>query len=440
MGDDSNVRVPLGFSFPYFGKTFTDSWMYSNGAVNFVGGNVPGGFCCSGQNLATLSDTGYNYSIVPLWTDLIAIEGGSHYTLGTSTSMTYGWYGVSEYYDSRNRSSFEVKIDNTGLVDVKFTGALISRHTVTSGLIGDISKGEYYQYYHGNGLNSGPFSYTLGGSPQDPCKDNYYSYGCPGYASTISANTSSVVAESPIVESPIASTPVETQAQQTTTTAPPVVQPIASQATSPVASTPVVQASAAPQQSKPGVSLSTILGIVSAEQSRISNVEKSVVQEAVSLALASSQSSVTSAESIAASAAASSGNGISVAAFGNQSSSKSLTLGSSFSMNAADRMIIDFMQERGPNISEQQSNSQNDSVKKNVQNNQLAGNVNIASIAVQPLNYNSYYVTMPDNIFYQPKEIYKNQRVIDNVRVLRQMSSDRLHKELVDLQYNNRGN
>jgi len=43
--DDSNVNVPLGFTFPYFGSGFTNSWMYSNGAISFQSGNAPGGFC-----------------------------------------------------------------------------------------------------------------------------------------------------------------------------------------------------------------------------------------------------------------------------------------------------------------------------------------------------------------------------------------------------------
>jgi hypothetical protein len=42
---------------------------------------------------------------------------------------------------------------------------------------------------------------------------------------------------------------------------------------------------------------------------------------------------------------------------------------------------------------------------------------------------------MKDVAFYEPKEIYKNQKVVDNVRVLRQMSSDRLHQEMINLQY-----
>jgi hypothetical protein len=42
---------------------------------------------------------------------------------------------------------------------------------------------------------------------------------------------------------------------------------------------------------------------------------------------------------------------------------------------------------------------------------------------------------MPDVAFYAPKEIYRNQKTVDNVRALRQMSSERLHQQMVDQQY-----
>ena len=76
-----------------------------------------------------------------------------------------------------------------------------------------------------------------------------------------------------------------------------------------------------------------------------------------------------------------------------------------------------------------------DAVNKNVQPNELAGKVDIASMATQPQGYQAYSLAMPDVAFYAPKEIYKNQVNVDNVRVLRQLSSDRLHQDLVNLQY-----
>ena len=77
-----------------------------------------------------------------------------------------------------------------------------------------------------------------------------------------------------------------------------------------------------------------------------------------------------------------------------------------------------------------------DTVKKNVEPNDLAANgVSIALMATQPAGYDMYGFSLKDAAFYEPKEIYKNQTTIDNVRALRQLSSDRLHQEMVDQQY-----
>ena len=75
------------------------------------------------------------------------------------------------------------------------------------------------------------------------------------------------------------------------------------------------------------------------------------------------------------------------------------------------------------------------SVNRNVQPNELAGGVDVASMALQPKGYELYSFVIKDSTFYPPKEVYRNQKVIDNVMVLRQMSSDRLHQEMVDSQY-----
>lgn len=76
-----------------------------------------------------------------------------------------------------------------------------------------------------------------------------------------------------------------------------------------------------------------------------------------------------------------------------------------------------------------------ETVNRNVQSNELAGTVDIARMATQPAGYQAYFMMMPDVAFYAPKEIYKNQVNVDNARVLRQLSSDKLHQDLVNLQY-----
>jgi hypothetical protein len=83
------------------------------------------------------------------------------------------------------------------------------------------------------------------------------------------------------------------------------------------------------------------------------------------------------------------------------------------------------------NVQEQKT----ESVNRNVQPNELAGGVDIARMATQPAGYQAYSFALADAPFYAPKEIYKNQVNVDNARVLRQLSSDRLHQDLVNLQY-----
>lgn len=75
-------------------------------------------------------------------------------------------------------------------------------------------------------------------------------------------------------------------------------------------------------------------------------------------------------------------------------------------------------------------------VNRNAQNNEVAGNVDITRMAVAPAGYADYLnLALRDAAFYAPKEVYKNQRNVDNVRLLRSLSSDRLHQEMVNQQY-----
>jgi hypothetical protein len=86
-----------------------------------------------------------------------------------------------------------------------------------------------------------------------------------------------------------------------------------------------------------------------------------------------------------------------------------------------------------PNTTTQEQKTE--TVNKNVQPNELASGVDVASMATQPAGYQAYSMMMPDVAFYAPKEIYKNQKTIDNVRALRLLSSDKLHQEMIDQQY-----
>ena len=188
--DDGYANVPLGFTFPFFDRTFTNSTMYSNGTVQF-GPRNPGNntFCCTGITIDRNTPSAYNHSILMMQTDMYG-GPGSHYSLGDGNSMTYGWYNVERLGVPQNKTSFELKIDSTGGIDMRWTGALITMNTPAIGIIGDASKGEFAVIQQG-GLNQnytipGLTQMTTGQTPDiviDPCTSNpLYSQTCPGYA------------------------------------------------------------------------------------------------------------------------------------------------------------------------------------------------------------------------------------------------------------------
>jgi hypothetical protein len=84
------------------------------------------------------------------------------------------------------------------------------------------------------------------------------------------------------------------------------------------------------------------------------------------------------------------------------------------------------------NTQESQSTT---TVNTNVKDNDAAIGISLEAIAKQPRGFDSYMGIIPDVAFYKLDEIYKSQKTVDNARALRQLSSDRLHQEMVNQQY-----
>ena len=100
--------------------------------------------------------------------------------------------------------------------------------------------------------------------------------------------------------------------------------------------------------------------------------------------------------------------------------------------------VINDILEQRLNIGSMQMEQQMDTVKKNVLPNELAGGVDIASMAMIPKGYDTYsIVTLRDVPFYKPEAIYKDNKTVDNARVLRGLTggSDAKHQEMVNQQY-----
>ena len=111
------------------------------------------------------------------------------------------------------------------------------------------------------------------------------------------------------------------------------------------------------------------------------------------------------------------------------------------SLHSASNPLAAFMNP-APSLSmEAPQQQQTASVNRSVANNEAAGNSNVDAMATQPAGFNLYtQLTLKDTAFYKPYEVYKGQTTVDNARALRQLSSDRIHREMVEQQYNRKGN
>jgi len=100
--------------------------------------------------------------------------------------------------------------------------------------------------------------------------------------------------------------------------------------------------------------------------------------------------------------------------------------------------VLNDIIEQRINVASFQMEQQMDTVKKNVLPNELAGSVDIAAMALTPKGYETYsIVTLRDVPFYKPEAIYKDNKTVDNARVLRGLTSgsDAKHQEMVNQQY-----
>jgi hypothetical protein len=178
ISDDGYARVPLQFGFPYYGRVFTESYMFSNGVVGFL--NPTNSWCCTGFDLRTNNGTPFSFAIMPLQTDLINYSG-RFLTEGTPQYQRYVWENISEYGAPQNLNTFGVEIRPSGYIGMHYEQVNISPwRPVTIGMTGDV--GEYTQYYHGAGFTSTDVTSYITPATGNLCVTNPLSSpNCAGY-------------------------------------------------------------------------------------------------------------------------------------------------------------------------------------------------------------------------------------------------------------------
>jgi hypothetical protein len=92
--------------------------------------------------------------------------------------------------------------------------------------------------------------------------------------------------------------------------------------------------------------------------------------------------------------------------------------GTAFFTNRGDP-FQDYLEKNAILVSQPQPDIKNTTVRANVQDSTLAGNVRVERMAVVPNGYNLYLsLVMRDVAFYETKEIYKNNTIKDNARTM----------------------
>jgi hypothetical protein len=188
ISDDGYARVPLQFGFPYYGRVFTESYMFSNGVVGFL--NPTNSWCCTGFDLRNNNGTPFSFAIMPLQTDLINYSG-RFLTEGTPQYQRYVWENISEYGVPQNLNTFGVEIRPSGYIGMHYEQVNISPwRPVTIGRTGDV--GEFSQYYHGSGFSQGNFSYITETTGNICVTNPLSSSSCAGYQEAYLAQQCSI--------------------------------------------------------------------------------------------------------------------------------------------------------------------------------------------------------------------------------------------------------
>jgi hypothetical protein len=157
-GDDSTRLVQLGFPFQYFGQTFNQAWVSSNGFISFAD---IGNRCCNGEPI----EQAPRNAIYGLWTDLVS--GGNPYFRTDVNAAIFGWYNTYEY-GSGLTNTFEIAIYPDGKIQWNYADVNNQWHVVTAGLTGPTSTDSFSILYGQNVNLLDNTSYIALGLPEEP--------------------------------------------------------------------------------------------------------------------------------------------------------------------------------------------------------------------------------------------------------------------------------
>ena len=148
--DEMSDMKPLGFDFEFYGSTFDQVNISMNGFFTFQDNFS----VSSSRNYLSevIPATSFNYTVYPLWTDLINNGTQNPYiktfgnTSDTNQYFVIGWYDAREY-NNNNLNSFEaILYESTNVIEFRYKKINVTNHDITIGLQGDNEAVTYLRF------------------------------------------------------------------------------------------------------------------------------------------------------------------------------------------------------------------------------------------------------------------------------------------------------
>ena len=197
--DGISPAIDLSFNFTFYGSTFSQARMATNGCLHF--GNS--GSYCNDYTPDPINGQ-HTYTIYPFWTDLIRDSDSRMKSWGDSSKMIFGWYNLREY-NRASDNSFEIILWNNNSFDLRYRELDIINHDVLIGEVGANKDNSYTYYYHdecntgttnssscynydwnnsdkNKNLENGGSLYGSGSGNGIDCSDPLNDTSCSGYA------------------------------------------------------------------------------------------------------------------------------------------------------------------------------------------------------------------------------------------------------------------
>jgi hypothetical protein len=141
--DGVSPVVDLSFNFTFYGETFNQARIATNGCLHF---KTTGSYC---NDYTPDPLTGqHTYTLYPFWTDLIRDNNSRIKSWGDSTKMIFGWYDLREYNRSNTDNSFEVILWPNNTFEYRYGALNVINHDVLIGEIGSGTSESYTYLYH----------------------------------------------------------------------------------------------------------------------------------------------------------------------------------------------------------------------------------------------------------------------------------------------------